>query len=372
MKQIYQIRNLIFLSLLYLLYLCISISTNVIAEEGVLTNVHEDSSTALTHKLPSVVEFPKKSNDDLLTIPVKCTLGKDCWISNLPEHSKNNNLGFDYHCNKKTYSSHSGTDFAIQDMKAMKDGVDVISPIDGRITRLRDGVDDINVKKLGLENLEGKDCGNAVAIARGDYEYLLCHMKEFSLVVQQGQEVKRGQKIGQIGLSGRTEYPHLHITARKKDIDGNWNWFDPFYNKGTECGATPDSMWLEADALEKAAIKSGIVYNYGFSYNVPTAEKIATGDFREIKFTENPNMIIGWVEIFSTNPGDQLLIRLHDPINNFKIEQNFTINKYQAKYMRFIGKKLRNPTTISKELKLEIEYIHKDGTVDKYTKLLSD
>lgn len=322
--------------------------------------------------LSSITIAMELTKDDLLTIPVGCNLGKDCWISNLPEHSRDGEPGFDYHCNKKSYLGHSGTDFAIRDMKAMKDGVDVISPIDGTIARVRDGVTDISVKKLGVENLNGKDCGNAVAIERGDYEYLLCHMKEFSLVVHKGQKVKRGQKIGEIGLSGRSEYPHLHITARKKDKNGNWAWFDPFYNKGNECGADAKSMWLHADALEKAASKGGLVYNFGFSYNIPTAEQIRKGDFNEIGFARTPNIITCWVDIFSTNPGDKITLRLHDPESDLKLEQSFVIDKYQARYMKFIGKKLYGRTEISKNLKLEIEYTHKkDGTVDKYSKLLS-
>ena len=49
------------------------------------------------------------------------------------------------------------------------------------------------------------------------YKTLYSHLDSFS--VQQGDEVKRGQKIGESGNTGNTSGPHLHFTIF--DIDDN-------------------------------------------------------------------------------------------------------------------------------------------------------
>jgi len=49
------------------------------------------------------------------------------------------------------------------------------------------------------------------------YKTLYSHLSSFS--VQQGDEVKRGQKIGESGNTGNTSGPHLHFTIF--DIDDN-------------------------------------------------------------------------------------------------------------------------------------------------------
>lgn len=44
---------------------------------------------------------------------------------------------------------------------------------------------------------------------------LLAHMKKGSLVVKEDIPVKTGDLIGQVGNSGNTSEPHLHIHARQ-------------------------------------------------------------------------------------------------------------------------------------------------------------
>ena len=59
---------------------------------------------------------------------------------------------------------------------------------------------------------KGRDCGNAIILDHGNgWETQYCHLKEGSLDVQRSMPVKAGDKIGEVGMSGRTVFPHLHF-----------------------------------------------------------------------------------------------------------------------------------------------------------------
>jgi murein DD-endopeptidase MepM/ murein hydrolase activator NlpD len=47
---------------------------------------------------------------------------------------------------------------------------------------------------------------------------ILAHLKEGSLQVEVGDEVRPGMELGQIGNSGNTSEPHLHIHAVRGEV----------------------------------------------------------------------------------------------------------------------------------------------------------
>ena len=44
-----------------------------------------------------------------------------------------------------------------------------------------------------------------------------CHMRQGSVRVRKGDRVAAGAPLGFVGLSGGSEFPHLHIVARHDD-----------------------------------------------------------------------------------------------------------------------------------------------------------
>ena len=93
----------------------------------------------------------------------------------------------------------------------------VYSPCDGVV------VDQEN--KLPDQPIGGSDKistgGNGIVLQCGNYNVHLHHMKQGSVLVNLDDEVKAGQKIGEIGNSGNTLEPHLHLHAETVIKDGD-------------------------------------------------------------------------------------------------------------------------------------------------------
>ena len=87
----------------------------------------------------------------------------------------------------------------------------------GNIKALRDGVSDIDYTPARASELDGKECGNGVVIAHDQgLETQYCHLKQGSISVKVGDTVQVGDVLGEIGLSGRTQFPHVHVSVRHK------------------------------------------------------------------------------------------------------------------------------------------------------------
>ena len=62
----------------------------------------------------------------------------------------------------------------------------------------------------------GRDCGNGVVIDHDDgWQTQYCHLRRGSVGVTRGQAVARGDRLGVVGMSGRTQFPHLHLSVRR-------------------------------------------------------------------------------------------------------------------------------------------------------------
>ncbi|MGE7270162.1 murein hydrolase activator EnvC family protein [Brevibacillus panacihumi] len=97
-------------------------------------------------------------------------------------------------------------------------GLDLAAPKGTDIYAAEDGV-------VTIANYMG-GYGNAIVIKHNDeLSTLYAHIREGGILVQSGQEVKRGQKIAEVGSTGRSTGNHLHFTVYKNEQAVNPNGF---------------------------------------------------------------------------------------------------------------------------------------------------
>ena len=84
----------------------------------------------------------------------------------------------------------------------------ILSPADGYVEEIIDGIPDNNIGDVNVEN----NWGNTIIIRHGkDFYSKMCHIKPASFKVQVGEYVKVGQLLAHCGNSGRSPEPHLHF-----------------------------------------------------------------------------------------------------------------------------------------------------------------
>ncbi|MGK9055597.1 peptidoglycan DD-metalloendopeptidase family protein [Neorhizobium petrolearium] len=88
-------------------------------------------------------------------------------------------------------------------------GKTVISPCDGTVIAARDGLPDLPPATRDRDN----PAGNHVVLSCGDLRVELAHLRHGSVAVASGAQVLAGELIGEVGNSGNTTEPHLHIHA---------------------------------------------------------------------------------------------------------------------------------------------------------------
>lgn len=99
-------------------------------------------------------------------------------------------------------------------------GKPVLSPCAGNVAWARDGI----VDTIGRDPVT--PAGNVVAIeCRGVIVYL-AHFRQGSVRVRKGDRVTAGQVLGEIGASGNTGGPHLHIHAEELPFAGEFSQND--------------------------------------------------------------------------------------------------------------------------------------------------
>lgn len=286
---------------------------------------------ALTFAAPVRAEAP------VLDVPLDCRLGETCWLVNLVDRDPSSGHT-DFRCGGFSYDTHKGTDIAIADDAAMRRGVAVLAAAPGRVLRMRDGVPDNAAEGGRIQS--GQDCGNGVVIAHDDnWSTQYCHMKAGSISVSTGQTVARGAYLGDIGRSGRTEFPHLHITVRHGNAV-----IDPFTGD-TQVGlcnrqAETAGLWSE-DARRALVYPGPQPYHLGFAEAVPEIQAVRGGTLAATHFAVTAPVLVFWVEVFTLQAGDKITIALRGPDGSTVGEHVETLAKPLARKFNFVGRKRR-------------------------------
>ena len=96
-------------------------------------------------------------------------------------------------------------------------GKEVLSPCGGNVVWARDGI----VDQVGRDPVT--PAGNVVAIECQGVIVYLAHFRQGTVQVNEGDDVVTGQLLGEIGASGNTGGPHLHIHAEEPPFAGEFS-----------------------------------------------------------------------------------------------------------------------------------------------------
>jgi len=99
------------------------------------------------------------------------------------------------------------------------DGLDLASPSGTTVLAAQDGIVAYSGSDLG-------GYGNLLVI-KGRDNLITVYAHNRSLDVSRGESVKKGQKIAEVGETGKAEGPHLHFEVRAKDKRGRAVAVDP-------------------------------------------------------------------------------------------------------------------------------------------------
>ena len=195
-----------------------------------------------------------------LALPIKCQPGVSCFFQNYVDHDASDKVR-DYRCGGRSYDGHDGTDIRIRNLEIQRQGVEVLAAAPGRVIGGRNDMEDVSIRTAGKAAIAGKECGNGVMIEHeGGWRTQYCHMAKGSVRVKPGDQMTTGQPIGLVGLSGDTEFFHLHFTVRYRG-----KIVDPFAYGAPEnsCGGGR-SLWA-ASLGEQMQYRPREIIDYGFA-----------------------------------------------------------------------------------------------------------
>jgi hypothetical protein len=144
-----------------------------------------------------------------LLVPIEGQVGVDYYLNHYVAHDGPEGDPVDFQCGMKAPAGHTGTDFALSDLEAMRGGVVVRAAAPGTVTEVHDGEPNFSI------HIDPDTPPNRVVVDHGDglrtvYENLWYE----TIQVEQGDAADAGEPLGLVGSSGGSWIPHLHFEVR--------------------------------------------------------------------------------------------------------------------------------------------------------------
>ena len=279
-----------------------------------------------------------RAEPPVLSLPLECQPGKTCFIQNYVDVDPSNGVG-DYLCRQSSYDGHRGVDFRLLSIRAIRRGVGVLAAAQGVVKAARDGMADRLIAANGAPAIKGRECGNGVVVDHGGgWETQYCHLRKGSLLLTKGDPVRRGQRLGLVGLSGETAFPHVHMTLRYRG-----KTVDPFSGalaRDKKCGpkTVGKTLW-QKDLLARLPHISGQLLHMGFAQGgVQKAALMLNGGVRQPRSVRAPALVF-YGQALNLSKGDRLSIRLTGPKGKIAHVLSEPMNRHKASYLLFAGKK---------------------------------
>ena len=146
--------------------------------------------------------------------------------------------------------------------------------------------------------------------------------------------------LGSIGLSGKTEFPHLHLSVRYQDTV-----VDPFVGPGAEvgCGVKGKPLW-EPELMADLVYRPSGVLSSGFTDQVPTKNQVVSGEHRHKFLGRNASNLVFWVMIYGVQPGDEESLRIIMPDGHVLVQKTGQpAKKHNIRWFTYSGKRAQGP-----------------------------
>ncbi len=141
----------------------------------------------------------------------------------------------DYNCTGYTYDGHNGIDSDILSFEYQALGVPVFAALDGEVVDLNDGEPDMNT-------VWDNQPANYVILNHGGTHFTwYWHLKNGSVAVGLGEQVRAGRQLGLTASSGNSTGPHLHFESR---------WDGEPYEPFAGACRTGESNWVDQPAFQ--------------------------------------------------------------------------------------------------------------------------
>ena len=268
-----------------------------------------------------------------LSFPLDCTLGETCFVQQYVDRDATSDSQ-DFTCGPLSYDGHKGTDIRLPHYRdILGDGVQVRASASGVVLGTRNSMRDIVQGAKGAPDISGRECGNGVVIDHGQgWHTQYCHMRQGSISVSTGQSIQQGQALGLVGLSGKTEFPHLHVKVSK---DGKV--IDPFdINDNGKCGKTSaGQLWQPPIPYQPGGFLSA-----DFASVVPSFPQVKQGLTPVPVLPKDALALIVWGFLFGVLKNDILEININFPDGTTLFKQARAFERNQAQAYRLGGKRL--------------------------------
>lgn len=287
--------------------------------------------------LPSLTEAAEQAR---LGLPVDCRLGQDCFVQQMPDVDPGPGT-LDPLCGQATYEGHSGWDIRLRSLSDIAQDVPVIAAADGTISRIRDGVPDrIFDAAHDAPKMGGRECGNGVVIDhQGALSSQYCHLKNGSLTVRPGMNVRRGERIGSIGSSGLAEFPHVHLSVRLDGKPVEPVTGRPLADKAHGCGDLSGSLF-DTGARQALAQSPVAILEVGLANAPPELSNLVRTGGPPLAAAQT-NSAVAWVWAINVDEGARFRIRLVGPGEVTLIDQTTNaLPRRKADYLVYVGRKV--------------------------------
>lgn len=280
-------------------------------------------------------------------LPIDCEIGRGCVVQSYVDHDPGPGAR-DYSCGYLAYDGHKGTDIRVVDLAAFKEGVAVLAAAAGRVRAVRDGMPDISVRDASAAPVAGREAGNSVVIEHGaGWETQYAHLRKGSVAVRAGDRVEGGQVLGTAGLSGNTEFPHLHFEVRHRG-----KTVDPFLGArpaarcvpGRNPGAAPQaslpagpaSLWSPRALGALAYVPTGLL-GAGLAASPPQLENGGVDPAGVETLNANSGGAVFWVQVYGVQQDDSEELRLIGPDGRLLAERRTSLVRNRAQSLSYIG-----------------------------------